>query len=160
MNRSHLSLDTFDPPPLALGERTTRLVEPVNPRAAFEAFERGEHFGPAHASTGFDVKAFQRAMEELQVHVRNAGAGYAALAASFEAVKYQPVWPATYNDMLDAAIRHKAKFGVEATRALLTRKFGTRRLADIQRRQYAEAIAALNGPEPDDGEGDTPDIAQ
>lgn len=127
MNRSHLSLDTFDPAPLALGERTTRLVKPVNPRAAFE---RGDATPPLvltidvnGVSNVFDTEAFQRAMEKLQVHVRNAGAGYAALAASFEAIKYLPAWPAAYNDMLDAA---------------------------------------LDGPEPDqdDGEGDTPDIAQ
>lgn len=42
MNRNMLNLNTFDPAPMALGERTTRLPPaPVNPRAAFEAFERG-----------------------------------------------------------------------------------------------------------------------
>lgn len=41
----HLAIN--DPAPMVLGERTTRLPpEPVNPRAAFEAFERGAHAGP------------------------------------------------------------------------------------------------------------------
>lgn len=42
MNRD--TLQKFDPLPLTLGERTTRLpAEPVNPRAEYEAFERGDH---------------------------------------------------------------------------------------------------------------------
>jgi hypothetical protein len=51
VNRNMLNLNTFDPLPMALGERTTRQpAEPVNPRAAFEAFERGDH-SPAIAGS-------------------------------------------------------------------------------------------------------------
>ena len=177
MNRDHLNLNTFDPMPLALGERTTRLVEPVNPRAEFEAFERGDHVVPGEmiplmrkrtptfnvtieaSHINFDIEAFQQHVaQEILAAFR---LDFKTLAAQApRKVDHEP----TFIDLRDAALKYRDKFGAESTREVVF-KFGARKLADIPRERYVQVIAAFNdelGPDPDqdDGEGDTPDIAR
>ena len=104
----HLAIN--DPAPMVLGERTTRLPpEPVNPRAAFEAFERGAHEGPTFTVgikaclIGFDTPV------QVKMNFDQRPQPYEKLARGYEAV------------------------------------------------QYRSALKS-HDPEPDDGEGDTPDL--
>ena len=121
MNRNMLNLNTFDPAPMALGERTTRQpAEPVNPRAAFEAFERGDHqvgggvIPLARPRSQRFTSPFEQFTPDLvRKMVKALGVSYEALA--------QPV-----------PLKPFPKLTTTAT--------------------------AARGPEPDDGEGDTPDI--
>lgn len=121
MNRNMLNLNTFDPLPMALGERTTRQpAEPVNPRAAFEAFERGDHqvgggvIPLARPRSKRFTSPFEQFTPDLvREMVKALGVSYEALA--------QPV-----------PLKPFPKLTTTAT--------------------------AARGPEPDDGEGDTPDI--
>ena len=163
MNRDHLNLCTFDPLPMALGERTTRQPAPaVNPRAEFEAFERGDHVVPGEMiplmrkrTPTFNEVRVERIAKEIAEKVGLpwpcAGTlvmwGDKPFQATAPKVDHEP----TFNDVLEAARRHKDKFGTEATKELMFLNFGARRLHNVPRERYAQAIAVLKselGPEP------------
>lgn len=164
MNRDTLNLNHFDPLPMALGERTTRLpAEPVNLRAAFEAFERGDHqvdgtvtvkINSKRSSAGGVIEALVRGIAK--------GMGIPPYEAIAQPVPVKPEADMRYQ-MERLAVEHKQKFGVPATKRVILDVGGSHTLRSVSDHRIAAVSAQLRrdlyGPEEDDGEGDTPDIA-
>lgn len=104
--RDPFDIAKFDPPPMPPVFRATRRsAEPVNPRAAFEAFERGDHGSTARACR-LDSSARANTFAEMAQEL--GGVAYASAHANF------------------------------------AQQFGR--------------VFTTKTSEPDDGEGDTPDI--
>lgn len=118
----HLAIN--DPAPMVLGERTTRLPpEPVNPRAAFEAFERGAHAGPT-VTVRVDASGAKVIRETTTLNPYDDGSKQAG-----------------YAELLEVARRHKDEFGLSATKLIMKNTFGANRLVEIGQHRHLEAIA-------------------